>query len=125
MIDVPQIILKAIKAQTYDVAIDLITFFNREMLPKLREVPFALCLKEEIDKLAEVLKDKLKEAVNFRVDSKETLKHSSVSTNYDHSNPSMITPWWSLKSICDCETLEPLSFSTKLSSPWSTSCQPI
>eukprot|EP01022_Parablepharisma_sp_SALTPOND_P004361 TRINITY_DN120159_c2_g1_i1.p1 TRINITY_DN120159_c2_g1~~TRINITY_DN120159_c2_g1_i1.p1 ORF type:complete len:338 (+),score=43.23 TRINITY_DN120159_c2_g1_i1:1910-2923(+) len=73
LIELPQNVLKAIKSQAFDTAIGLIAYFNLEIVPHLGNIAFVSFLKEEIDKLTDTLKDKIKECINLSVSSKSTL----------------------------------------------------
>ncbi len=66
--------LKAIKAQAFETAIDIIAYFDQEMAPRLSKVAFVASLKDEMEKLTEALKDKIRESINSKVDPTETLK---------------------------------------------------
>ena len=72
--DFPQTILKAIKSNAFDVAIDLISYFNQTIVVKMNKITFVDYLKEEVSKLTDTLKDKIKEAINLQISSKSTFE---------------------------------------------------
>lgn len=72
LMDLPQTVLKSIKSNAFEVAIELISYFNQVIVVKLKDVPFIEYLKEEVAKLTDTLKDNIKESINSRISFKST-----------------------------------------------------
>jgi len=72
LMELPQTILKAIKSGSFQIAIDLINYFDSDIVNNLQNIQMVSFIKEEIDKLKETLKDKVKETINLKIDAKTT-----------------------------------------------------
>ena len=64
--------MKTIKANAFDIAIELISYFNQVIEVKLEQMSFASYLKEEVAKLTDTLKDNIKESINAQISFKTT-----------------------------------------------------